>query len=117
MSLQFSTTASEERNSSSARQSLVIAGIKLRDFEDDEPNPQPIHKFRAYIVLIVAILSLVVYIYAAFVTKMLGPDSQLPFASILKNDFYYCYLIPLTLLPTYFVLYLNWLSMQYFESN
>jgi hypothetical protein len=35
----------------------------------------------------------------------------------IKYDEYFCYLLPLSILPTYLILYLNWLAMRHFEQN
>ena len=56
------------------------------------------------------------FIYAAFISKLL-PDTNNSFLDSIKHDYYFCYLIPLSILPTYSVLYLNWLAMRHFEQN
>ena len=56
------------------------------------------------------------YIYAAFLSKLL-PDSGHWILDSIKHDYYYCYLVPLLLLPTYAVIWLNWIASQIFEHN
>jgi len=54
--------------------------------------------------------------YAGVISKFL-PDTGIILLDDIKYDYYYCYLVPLTILPTYMVIYLNWLSMKFFEFN
>ena len=70
----------------------------------------------AYNIIILSIATVTVYIYAAFISKLL-PDSGVWILDMLKKDSYFCYLIPLLVLPTYIVVYLNWLCMQIFQHN
>lgn len=58
----------------------------------------------------------VLYIYAAFVSKFL-PDTGNTVIDAVKYDQFFCYLVPLSILPTYAVIYLNWLAMKHFEQN
>jgi hypothetical protein len=34
-----------------------------------------------------------------------------------RDDHYYCYLVPLTLPPTLLAIYLNWLGMMFYKHN
>jgi len=56
------------------------------------------------------------FVYAAFISKLL-PDTNNYVLDFIKHDYYFCYLIPLSILPTYAVIYLNWLAMKHFEQN
>ncbi len=58
----------------------------------------------------------IVYIYTAFLSKLL-PDTGYEFIDFFKYDYYFCYLFPLAIIPTYMVVYLNWLAMRHFEQN
>mmetsp|Transcript_13707 Transcript_13707/g.30223 ORF Transcript_13707/g.30223 Transcript_13707/m.30223 type:complete len:119 (-) Transcript_13707:1985-2341(-) len=58
----------------------------------------------------------VVFAYTAFVSKLL-PDSGNFVVDFIKYDEYFCYLVPLSILPTYAIIYLNWLAMRHFEQN
>jgi hypothetical protein len=58
----------------------------------------------------------VVYAYTAFISKLL-PDSGIDVVDFVKHDQYFCYLCPLSILPTYAIIYLNWLAMRHFEQN
>ncbi len=58
----------------------------------------------------------VVFVYAAFLSKLL-PDTGNFFIDFFKYDYYFCYLIPLSILPTYIIIYINWMAMRHFEQN
>ena len=58
----------------------------------------------------------VVFVYTAFVSKLL-PNSGIAIVDAIKDDYYFCYLLPLLILPTYAILYLNSLSFVHFEQN
>jgi Phosphatidylinositol N-acetylglucosaminyltransferase subunit Y len=54
--------------------------------------------------------------YSAFVSKLM-PDTGILVLDFMKHDYYFCYLFPLMLLPTYIVVYINWLAMKFFKNN
>ncbi len=56
------------------------------------------------------------FIYGAFISKLL-PDSQYSFINVIKDDYYFCYLLPLAILPTYLIIYFNWLAFTHFQQN
>ena len=56
------------------------------------------------------------FVYAAFISKFM-PDTGVLILDFIKEDFYFCYLFPLLLLPTYIVVYINWLAMKFFKNN
>ena len=58
----------------------------------------------------------IIYLYMAFLSKLL-PDTGYYVIDFFKYDYYFCYLIPLGIIPTYMVIYLNWLAMRHFEQN
>lgn len=57
-----------------------------------------------------------IYLYMSFFSKWL-PDSDIFLLDLIKYDHYFCYLLPLFIIPTYSVIYLNWLSISHFEQN
>jgi hypothetical protein len=57
-----------------------------------------------------------VYFYAAILSKFL-PHTGNVYLDAVKDDDYYCYLIPLSIIPTYIIVYLNWACMKLYESN
>ena len=56
------------------------------------------------------------FFYAGFLSKIF-PYTQIYILDQIKDDYYFCYLIPLSIIPTYMVLYLNWLSRVHFVQN
>lgn len=54
--------------------------------------------------------------YAAGLSK-LSPVPEDSLLEVIAKDYYYCYLIPLLILPVYVSVYLGWLSMRLFEHN
>lgn len=67
-------------------------------------------------IISLSILLGLLFIYSAFLSKLL-PDTGYWILDSMKHDCYYCYLIPLLLLPTYIIIWLNWISSQIFEHN
>ena len=71
--------------------------------------------------LSVAILSLsavtaLVFLYAIVVSKFM-PNTGVYLLDYIKHDQYFCFLLPLSVLPTYLYIYVNWLSLTYFRHN
>ncbi|KAI9121001.1 hypothetical protein K1719_008034 [Acacia pycnantha] len=54
------------------------------------------------------------YFLAAIVSKLL-PPSNVAIISALQNDWYYCFLVPLTLPIVVVAGYFHWLSMKMFK--
>lgn len=44
-------------------------------------------------------------------------ESTNSFILTIQNDDYYCYLLVLMIIPTYAIIYLNWLCMKVFQTN
>lgn len=70
----------------------------------------------AYGILITSLFVGVLFIYSAFLSKLM-PDTGIFVVDFMKRDYYFCYLLPLMLLPTYIVVYINWLAMKFFKNN
>ena len=94
--------------------------LNLRDFRDNSKKPicsSPLTiEIKAYGVIILTCILVFTYVYAAFISPFV-PATGYWLVDEMKNDNYYCYLIPIMILPTYIVIYLNWLSLRVFESN
>lgn len=90
--------------------------LKLRDFRNNEPQSSAIHEFRAYILIVFAITCTIIFLYASFLSKLV-PDTGIFVLDFVKYDYYYCFLIPTMIIPTFVIIYLNWLSMRIFEHN
>lgn len=58
----------------------------------------------------------VCFLYGAVLSKHI-PQTNIYILDQMKKDAYFCYLIPLLIVPTYIVIYLNWLSMKLFQHN
>lgn len=79
------------------------------------PVPKGVGIFGQLITVAFAIFG-ILFLYAAVISKLL-PDSGIFLIDFIKRDSYFCYLIPLSLIPTYVVVYLNWLAIRHFEQN
>ena len=96
--------------------------LKLRDFRENSHHSLDSSSLgvevKSYGVILLTCTLVFLYIYAAYVSKSsLIPSTGYWLLDEMKDDHYYCYLIPIMILPTYIVIYLNWLSMRVFESN
>jgi hypothetical protein len=85
-----------------------IDKIQISDF----PSLQKVCRAIA----LLSVIGFVLFVYSALVSKCL-PDTGVYIVDAVKYDYYFCYLIPLMILPTYIVIYLQWLSMKMFEYN
>ncbi|KAL2319918.1 hypothetical protein Fmac_028887 [Flemingia macrophylla] len=54
------------------------------------------------------------YFFVAVISKLL-PPSNIALISTLQNDWYYCFLVPLTLPIIVVAVYFHWLSMKLFK--
>ena len=91
--------------------------IELRDFTTDRHVVEHKHQVRAAVLLVLTLLAFSGFVYSAFLTQVLDPALELPLQAFFRDDYYYCFLLPLTLLPTYTFFYLNYMSKTYFEHN
>ena len=92
---------------------LLFKNLGLRHFGKMEMQP---NLCAAYTLVIASVMIGVVFMYAAFASKFV-PDSGIFVLDFIKRDYYFCYLIPLMMLPTYIVVYINWLAMKMFKNN
>jgi len=91
--------------------------LGLRIFKDNSYENNTIYVLIIHILRIICIILLMtLYLYCAIVSKYL-PDTDYYILNLIKYDYYYCYMIPLSIIPTYFVYYLNWLCISLLESN
>ncbi|URE04576.1 ribosomal large subunit pseudouridine synthase [Musa troglodytarum] len=67
-----------------------------------------------WICIIFGVISFVVFCYAAIISKLLS-ESRNPILLSIQNDWYYCFLVPLTLPVMIILVYLHWLSMKLFK--
>ncbi|KAG2671123.1 hypothetical protein I3760_14G118900 [Carya illinoinensis] len=54
------------------------------------------------------------FLFAAVVSKLLPPSNN-ALISTIQNDWYYCFLVPLTLPVLVVAVYFHWLSMKLFK--
>jgi hypothetical protein len=92
---------------------LVFKRLDLRNIHHIKPSK---NLYLACNLVAISIIAGILYIYAAFVSKLL-PDTGYWILDFIKHDYYYCYLVPLLLLPTYAVIWLNWIASQIYEHN
>lgn len=85
-----------------------INSIGLKNFKYIEQKCRLCIVFSVFIALI--------YLYAAFISKLM-PYTGYLVLDAMKDDYYVCYLLPLITLPTIIVVYLEWLSMTFFQHN
>lgn len=91
-----------------------IKKLSLRNFEE---SPDPLGMLCAsYAIIAVSCIFLMAFLFVAIVSKVL-PEQELEPLRAIQADHYFCYLVPLAILPTYFVVYCNWLAMKFFEQN
>ena len=70
----------------------------------------------SYALIFGSVIGGITFLYAAFISK-LTPETGIWLFDAMKQDFYFCYLIPLMILPTTVSVYLNWLAMKFFEAH
>lgn len=69
------------------------------------------------VVIVVGSLVIGVLFFLTAVVAKLFPLSDIRWIKAIQEDEYYCYLLPLMIVPTYAIMYLNWLSMTIFLNN
>ncbi|KAL8547683.1 hypothetical protein ACS0TY_007124 [Phlomoides rotata] len=70
--------------------------------------------FWGWFFLIIGSFSFVGFFYAAVISKLHAPSNNSVIRAI-QNDWYYCFLVPLTLPILLVAVYLHWLSMKLFK--
>ncbi|KAG6525613.1 hypothetical protein ZIOFF_015575 [Zingiber officinale] len=64
--------------------------------------------------IICGTISFLTLCYAAIISKIL-PEPRNSILLSIRNDWYYCFLVPLTLPVLIVLVYLHWLSMKLFK--
>ncbi|CAL5195273.1 unnamed protein product [Lathyrus oleraceus] len=67
-----------------------------------------------WLLLSIGSILFVAYFFLALFSKLL-PPSHIPLISSFQNDWYYCFLVPLTLPIIMVAVYFHWLSMKMFK--
>lgn len=68
------------------------------------------------VLIVLSVLVLVISLYTILISKLM-PYTGIVALDFVKDDEYFCYLLPLLILPTFSVVYLNWLAMNHFQQN
>ena len=98
------------------RQDQLFKELGLRHLSKLQPSSTLYNNALGYFLVGVAVLSLLTFLYATYVSKLL-PFTGIAWLDAIKRDHYFCYLLPLSLLPTSIVLYIHWLARRHFEQN
>lgn len=69
-----------------------------------------------YFFLGFAFVSGLMYIYAVFLSKLL-PLTGFSWFDVIAKDHFFIYFIPLAIIPSYIIIYLNWLTINHFKQN
>jgi hypothetical protein len=88
--------------------------LKIRNNSKITLHPN-IHLYGYFMVFAFSALG-ICFIYGAFISKLL-PESQYSILKVIKDDYYFCYLFPLAILPTCLIIYFNWLAFTHFVHN
>ena len=56
-------------------------------------------------------------VYAIVISKSLPHTANGFITTNIRNDHYYCYLLPLAIPSTILFIYLNWVGMKFFRNN
>ena len=92
----------------------LLRRIKVRQLNDIDIKSTSFLIEKCYFINISLSAIGIAYCYAAIVSKFM-PDTGVYILDSIKKDNYFCYLIPLMILPTFIVIYLKWLSMSLFQ--
>ncbi|PIA13263.1 hypothetical protein COEREDRAFT_49559 [Coemansia reversa NRRL 1564] len=79
----------------------------------NEPDDTPIY---GYALLLLTSLVFVSSMYSLVVSKFM-PYTGIAFLDAVKDDRYFCLLMPITCLSFTFAVFLNWLGMKFFRHN
>ncbi|KAJ2722651.1 hypothetical protein GGI07_003178 [Coemansia sp. Benny D115] len=79
-----------------------------------EPDDTPLY---GYALLAVTAVMFVVLIYALVVSKLFMPVTGVWWLDAVKEDRYFCLLVPITGLSFTFAVFWNWLGMKFFRHN
>ena len=92
----------------------LLRRIKVRQLNEIDVTSSPYLIEKCYLAIGFLTLFGLTYFYSAIISKLM-PDTGIFVLDIIKHDYYFCYLIPLMILPTLIVIYLKWLSMSLFK--
>eukprot|EP00026_Physarum_polycephalum_P021850 Phypoly_transcript_25421.p1 GENE.Phypoly_transcript_25421~~Phypoly_transcript_25421.p1 ORF type:complete len:103 (+),score=12.88 Phypoly_transcript_25421:96-404(+) len=93
----------------------VLRKLKILQREKDRENNDTTVLW-GYVLLICTFIFFVGTIYAMVVSKFM-PHTGNKILDFIKEDYYYCMLVPATIPVTVIAVYLNWLSLKFFRHN
>jgi phosphatidylinositol glycan anchor class Y biosynthesis protein len=76
----------------------------------------PTLRLKGFFIMFSSVILFFFFLYAVIISKLL-PYTGWSLLDMVKDDHYFCYLMPLIILPTYSVIYLNWLAISHFQQN
>lgn len=103
-------------NSGKEGKDLLLRELKLRDIPNVGFPKSPFVPYYCLALIGSSSLFLIMFFTMAIFSKFLPKTDNL-YLEFFRTDFYYSFLVPLVLIPLYFIVYTNWLSMQMFENN
>ena len=109
-----SRSANDDSDSDREGIEELLRTIKVRQLDKIDANSFPFLVQKCYFIIITLTILGAVYFYSAIISKFM-PDTGYFILDAVKYDNYFCYLIPLMILPTLIVVYLQWLSMTLFQ--
>ena len=105
----------EENSEQGDQELLLFKELGLRRYHRIQINGTK-SKWIGSMILVFSISFGLIFLYSAIISKLL-PDTGIEILDVIKNDYYFCYLIPLSIVPTYAVIYLNWVAITHFTQN
>ena len=82
----------------------------------EKAKPHQFTRFEGVKIIVLTLLVAAMFVYATVISKLM-PITGHWLLDAVREDHYYCYLIPLTVPTALFAIYLNWLSMNFFRNN
>ena len=70
----------------------------------------------ALVLLVATCAAFLLFLYAGFVSKVL-PPTGVSLLDAMRDDWFYCYLVPMVGPTTFIAVYMNWVAMKFFRHN
>jgi len=107
--------ASSERSTEKSPEEMEIlfCALGIRNFKSVDKKDMTL---LGWTLISFSLTLAILFVYSAFLSKLF-PNSGNAFIDAIKSDTYFCFFVPLLILPTYLVIYLNWLAISFFSHN
>ena len=92
---------------------MLFATLGIRNFRSVDKKDMT---YLGWTLISFSVVLAAVFFYTAFLSKLF-PVSGNDFIDAIKFDSYFCFFVPLLILPTYLIVYLNWLAISFFSHN